>query len=163
MMKKCPEWVRELKYVFCFISDPVVQENSLDSVSHPANLLSSTSSMSTALTNSVSTNSIGNPLIPPAPSPLTNSIVMPSPAVASNSATTNSLITTQANVNSSSSNGTPSNSSSSKPETISTSVIMNGPVSPGGPLLHKVRYRALISWFEMFSNSLRSVFNYCNI
>ncbi|KAK3610711.1 hypothetical protein CHS0354_028101 [Potamilus streckersoni] len=135
-----PSAMRHLNFNESSTTDSKTQANSIDHVAVSNSNANNVSSVITSVVNSVSTNSLGNPSIPPAPS--INSVVnLPSSSASVSSSSTSSssissmmltpssatstLLTSQANTNSSSSSST-----SSK---LEPRVVMNGPHSAGGP------------------------------
>ncbi|KAJ8318537.1 hypothetical protein KUTeg_003628 [Tegillarca granosa] len=134
---------------------------------------SSVSALTNALMNSVSTNSIGNPSIPPAPSPLFNNVSMPPPppppsslvASVSNSATTSSsyltssLASPQSNTNSSSVKPEISLLSSTATSLPSQPVVMNGPLSAIGSLQKAMNHSNSESMSSLKSIAQQAVVN----
>ena len=140
------------KFLNLFIFIFSETKNQVNSLEHSAvNSSNSTSltissasvvSNSSSITNSVSVNSIGNPNLVPAPSPLfsnsattvpfSNSLPM---VVSNNVASSNSLLPASQTI---------ANSSSGKSQ---SHVVMNGPLSAGGPLFKGVG--AIVSIYVM--------------
>lgn len=164
---------------YCFVLCFVESKNQANCIDHgPSSVASSSTSSSVsaltnALMNSVSTNSIGNPSIPPAPSPLFNNVSMPPPppppsslvASVSNSATTSSsyltssLASPQSNTNSSSVKPEISLLSSTATSLPSQPVVMNGPLSAIGSLQKAMNHSNSESMSSLKSIAQQAVVN----